>query len=142
MSEGRRAPGLSLRPEARAECSHLMSAAHPKEACALLIGKKTEREHRVERVLPIPNIAEGSNTYQLDPLAWRAAELRARAADLEVLGVWHSHPRTPATPSPKDRAGAQPGWSHAISSGTAPERLRSYFCFEEELVEQRVTSLP
>ena len=142
MSEGPQAPGLSLRPETRAECSHLMTAAHPKEACALLIGRKTAGEHHVEGVMPIPNVAEGSYTYQLDPLAWRAAELSARAAGLEVLGVWHSHPRTPAIPSPKDRAGAQPGWSHAISSGTAPERLRSYFCLEEELVEQRVTSLP
>ena len=139
MAEGLGA--LSLKPGVLEECVQFMAAAHPKEACALLIGERSPNEHRVEELVSIPNVAEREDEFELDPVAWRQAELEARAAGLEVLGVWHSHPRAEATLSARDRAKAQPGWSYAITAGSEPERIRSFLCLDDRtLVEQRVTT--
>jgi len=137
-----RAPDLLLYPAAQAECVRLLSTAHPREACALLLGARSTRGHEVERLAEVRNISDGEGAFELDPLTWRSIELEARAEGLEVVGVWHSHPRTPAAPSPRDRNRAQPGWSHAITSAADPNRTRSYYPSEGGLVEQRVTTLP
>ena len=136
--QGEQVPDLVLSGTAQAECSRLMDAAHPREACALLVGERTEAGHEIARLAPIPNLAKGEDAFHLDPSSWRQAEFDARAAGLEVLGVWHSHPRTEATQSPRDQAGAQPGWSHVISAAAGPVRIRSYFLSAGRLVEQRV----
>ena len=136
--QGDRLPDLFLSKTTEAECCRLMAAAHPREACALFVGERTEAGHEVTRLASIPNLAEGEDAYLLDPRALQEVELDARAEGLEVLGVWHSHPRTEATPSPRDQAGAQPGWSHAISAAGDPIQIRSYFPSAGRLVEQRV----
>ena len=136
-----RAPVLLLTPSVQAECVRLLTAAHPLEACALLLGSRTTRGHEVERLAEVANISDAESAFELDPLSWRSIELDARAEGLEVVGIWHSHPRTPAAPSPRDRRGAQPGWSHAITSADEPSRTRSYYPSPTGLVEQRVSSL-
>jgi proteasome lid subunit RPN8/RPN11 len=139
-SEADRAPDLLLKPAAQADCERALAAAHPREACALLLGRKTPKEHLVRRIALVPNIAAGDDAYELDPLTWREVELEARAEGLEVVGVWHSHPRTQAAPSARDRAAAQPGWSHAITAAADPTRTRSYYARADGLVEQRVST--
>ena len=136
-----RIPDLLMQPAAQAECERALAEAHPREACALLIGAKTSQGHLVRRVAQVPNISPEGDAYELDPLRWREVELEARAEGLRVLGVWHSHPRTQAVPSMKDRAKAQPGWSHAIPAAAAPTRTRSYFARADRLVEQRVSAI-
>ena len=142
MAERPRAPRLSLPLHVVSECAQLLESSLPREACALLIGTRTDEEHRVEELSPIVNIAERDDAFQLDPVAWRLAEREASAAGLDVLGVWHSHPRTSAAPSSHDRLAAQEGWSHAISSGTSPGEIRSFHCEAGRLVEQRVRTRP
>ena len=135
-----RVPDLLLPRTVVDECDRLMAAVRPREACALLVGERTDAGHEVLRLAPIPNLAGDVDTFRLDPRSWRKVELDARVEGLEVLGVWHSHPRTEATPSPRDQAGAQPGWSHAISAAAGPVRLKSYFPSEGRLVEQKVVT--
>jgi len=118
-----------------------MNVTKPREACALLLGGRTDRGHEVKRVTEVLNLSPKVDAFELDPVTWRAVELEARAEGLEVVGVWHSHPRALAAPSPRDRAGAQPGWSHAITSAAEPARTRSYYSCAEGLVEQRVITL-
>ena len=139
-SRGGQVPDLLMQSAAQVECERALAAAHPREACALLIGAKTSEGHLVRRVAPVANIAPGDDAYELDPLSWREVECEARAEGLEVLGVWHSHPRTEATPSARDRSTAQLGWSHAITAAAAPTRTRSYYASSDGLVEQRVSS--
>lgn len=128
-----------LFPRAQQEaCARLLIAALPEEACALLVGLRTKAGHEVMRLAEISNLAADPDSFRLDPIAWREVERVAREEGLEVLGVWHSHPRATAAPSPRDRTGAQPGWSHAISAADEPTRLRSYFLCGGRLKEQRV----
>jgi proteasome lid subunit RPN8/RPN11 len=43
-------------------------------------------------------------------------EKRAGERDMDILGVYHSHPDHPAEPSDFDREHAWPGWSYVIAS--------------------------
>jgi proteasome lid subunit RPN8/RPN11 len=73
--------------------------ALPSECCGLLAG----RGDRVAAVVPVPNAAEdGLSRYEMDPAELWAARRRARDAGHDVLGFYHSHPRTPPVPSSRD----------------------------------------
>ena len=98
---------LVLPPHLRGELERHAQRGAPAEVCGLLLGAPG----RVERVVPARNRCAGrrSDRYELHPEDHLAAELEARAAGLEVLGVYHSHPQDPATPSQADQQGAHPG---------------------------------
>ncbi|BEV36042.1 M67 family metallopeptidase [Synechococcus sp. M16CYN] len=63
--------------------------------------------------------------FSLDPREQIAAQRWARSRDLQVLGVYHSHPRTPAKPSNWDRCLAEPERLMLILSGI--EGLRAWW---------------
>ena len=125
---------------------------YPHETCGLLVGRSLEHapehvhaEHvEVVRAVRARNLnqSRARDRYELDPADFVAADAAARNDDLEVVGIWHSHPDHPAQPSETDRAAAWPGWSYVIvqvdSSGIGD--LRSWRLtnahFEEETVER------
>ena len=72
----------------------------PLEACGLLAGK----EARVELVLGIPNIEHSRVRFRMEPRAqWRAFQ-RIESLELELIGIYHSHPAGPNHPSATDAA--------------------------------------
>jgi proteasome lid subunit RPN8/RPN11 len=74
-------------------------AAHPAECCGLLGG----RDGRVERVYPVENAADARHTrYEMAPAELWGARCRVRGDGLDVLGFYHSHPRTSPVPSSYD----------------------------------------
>jgi proteasome lid subunit RPN8/RPN11 len=81
--------------------SHARETA-PAECCGLLIGAG---EAIVEAVRT-RNIAGDPNRFEIDPLDHIRTRRVARSKGLEVLGFYHSHPRSPATPSATDLAEA------------------------------------
>jgi [CysO sulfur-carrier protein]-S-L-cysteine hydrolase len=70
----------------------------PNEACGLLGGKAG----RVRILLPMTNAAASPVRYALDPLEQLSAYRRLDADGLDLSGVFHSHTRTEAYPSPTD----------------------------------------
>ncbi len=77
--------------------------AEPSECCGVLAG----RDNRVTTVYPVPNAAEDrAARYEMGPAEMWAARRRAGVEGLEVLGFYHSHPRTPPVPSSHDVARA------------------------------------
>ena len=74
------------------------------------------------------NVERAHDRYELDPRDQLAAERAARDSGREVIGVWHTHPDHPATPSETDRAAAWSGWSYLILSVVRGElaELRSW----------------
>ena len=112
------------------------AAEHPLEACGLLLGERTEGEFRVSRAVLAANVAEGPRTrrYEVAPGDLVSADRAARAAGLEIVGVWHSHPERPARPSEHDRKGAYPGWTYLILG--ADGELTAWRLRDEELVPQ------
>jgi len=77
--------------------SHINSEA-PLEACGLLGG----RDGQVEVVLPVKNAAESRVRFQMDPKAQLRAMQQIEAEGLELLAIFHSHPKGPSIPSYTD----------------------------------------
>jgi proteasome lid subunit RPN8/RPN11 len=157
--------GSALRREIEAQGE----AGYPREVCGFLIGRFHGQAREVERIRPVRNAwddapgareailagrGEGGPTraewesaseerrFLIDPRDFAAADREARAAGLEIVGFYHSHPDHPAVPSRFDRDMAMPEQSYVIVSirqGRAAE-LRSWVVpdfdgpFEEEAI--------
>jgi [CysO sulfur-carrier protein]-S-L-cysteine hydrolase len=98
-------------------------AEMPAECCGMLIGSGTS----IDKALRAKNIAPGPTRFLIDPGDHIDARRAARDDGLEVLGFYHSHPRSRAWPSPTDVAeAAYPESVHLIVSlegGAAETRL-------------------
>lgn len=79
------------------------TAAHPREACGLLLGEGG----RITAAVETRNINPAPEThFEIDPQALIDAHRAARAGGPAVIGYFHSHPHGPAEPSATDRASA------------------------------------
>ena len=91
--------------------------AYPEECCGALLGYPAEADARViVRVLAVANERneERRTRYLIGPDEFRAADARARADGLDIVGFYHSHPDHPAVPSEFDRAHAWPWYAYVI----------------------------
>lgn len=97
--------------------SHLCRA-YPEEGCGVLLGRETAGAREIELVIGIDNVREDSrhNRYLISPEQFLAAEKQARAAGLDVVGFFHSHPDHPSRPSAFDVEHAWPWYSYLIVS--------------------------
>lgn len=76
-------------------------AAHPDEACGLLLGEGM----RITAARPAANIHPTPQThFEIDPQALIDAHRAARDGGPQVLGYYHSHPTGDPVPSATDRA--------------------------------------
>jgi len=92
---------LTIAPEAHAAMLAAARAAHPREACGLLlgVGQRIHTAAAAANVHPRP-----LRHFEIDPAALIAAHRAARAGGPQVLGYWHSHPNGRPEPSQEDRA--------------------------------------
>ena len=88
--------------------------AYPEEGAGFLIGVEGE----VKQILSLPNAREDEarhNRFLITPEEYLKAELAADRLGLSLIGVFHSHPDCPNTPSEYDREWAQPFFSYIIT---------------------------
>jgi proteasome lid subunit RPN8/RPN11 len=79
------------------------AAAHPREACGILLG----RDDRIEEARGCANVhPDPASHFEIDPQALIDAHRAARAGGPAVIGYYHSHPQGTAEPSAVDRASA------------------------------------
>jgi proteasome lid subunit RPN8/RPN11 len=83
------------------------------ECCGLLAGR-----HRViSLILPARNVLASAAAYEIEPAELFSLFRRIRAAGLEHLGIYHSHPRGDNAPSARDIERAfYPGAAYFIVS--------------------------
>lgn len=81
----------------------------PLEICGFLAGRSTPECDEVIEVFPIESDDQSALTYSMNPLQQLRAEKEIRARELEVLGIYHTHPATQPFPSPTDVARAHWG---------------------------------
>lgn len=117
---------------------------YPNECCGFLYGLADEDQRHVHIVREVENAKEGDQRrrFQINPLDYQKAEKYAIDHDLDLLGVYHSHPDHPAEPSEHDRKVAMPYFSYIIISvqdgkaaTTRSWRLNKSQQFDEEPLE-------
>lgn len=116
----------------------------PREACGVLLGEVVCGERQVRRLTIARNLAEEADRFFLDPVHLMRQEERTDAGELKILGVWHSHPQQPATPSRLDVEGTQPGWTQLIArvdDGVLTD-LKAWDTVDGELEESKVVMDP
>ena len=137
-----------------------LTRGYPDEACGLLLGTVAPGADGlprgiVERLECVANVADkpsafeshtpGSlrNRYLISPDDYVRADRAAHAANLDIIGIFHSHPDHPAIPSAEDLRTAWHGLSYMIVSvqvGVAVD-TRSWrltadnLRFEEEVID-------
>ncbi len=79
---------------------HHLEREYPNEGCGLLSGRAGE----VLKVHPIRNIEQSPVSYLMDPKEEFEFFREIRKKNLELVGIYHSHPTSDAYPSEKDRA--------------------------------------
>jgi proteasome lid subunit RPN8/RPN11 len=112
---------------------------YPEECCGLLIGEvdrsqtaevrvltevwRTENAWNLEAAAAMAELTDinqdnltKTNYYWIDPQEIFQAQRSARQQNLEIIGVYHSHPNHSAVPSESDRAVAWAGYSYVIVS--------------------------
>lgn len=93
-------------------------AAAPQECCGILVGKGD----RVEQAVAARNIASQPLTrFLIEPRDHLAALRESRRRGLDVVGFYHSHPRSGALPSETDLAEASYPDHLFLIVGLAPE---------------------
>ncbi len=77
----------------------------PNEVCGYLAGLRGD-SLRVREVYGVQNALLSPTAFALDGQSMIDAERQIEEDGLELLGVFHSHPTSPAVPSPRDRGDA------------------------------------
>lgn len=108
--------------------------AYPNECCGLLLGKPCFNSKTLVEVMPTANVwsAEATESfpaldvtelvatkrshYTIAPEAMLKAQREARDRQLDIIGIYHSHPDHPAIASEFDRVYAWHQYSYIIVS--------------------------
>lgn len=116
--------------------SHAREAA-PRECCGLLLGTPS----RIDESVRTRNVDPNPNRFQVDPAEHIAWNRRLRGTRRSIVGVYHSHPASPAEPSASDIAEAHyPEFIYLIVSlaGTAAAWTRAFRILDARVTEVRL----
>ncbi|HYF33565.1 MAG TPA: M67 family metallopeptidase [Chitinophagaceae bacterium] len=137
---------INIEPIAKEKMIQDAVHSFPDECCGFLYGTEDAQGNRtVSEILVVHNAKEGDKRrrFEISPKDYLQAELFADEHNLQLLGVYHSHPNHPAIPSEQDRVAAQPYFSYVILSiydkemkGLRSWRLNDAFEFEEEIINE------
>ncbi len=103
---------------------HLIEV-YPEEGCGLILGRVESDGVTALRVIATENVWQKPDQddrndrskhdrYEIAPQAMLAAMKLARQENLEIIGIYHSHPDHPAIPSECDRHLAWPQYIYLI----------------------------
>jgi proteasome lid subunit RPN8/RPN11 len=124
-------------------------ASYPYEGCGLLLGRTDSGLNEVQDIFPVPNSwqveEEKPVRFLISDRDMLRAELAAADRDLDIVGIFHSHPDSPPVASARDLAwAAWPGHSYLITeiSQDQPGQSRSWQLLEDRsgFVEEAITA--
>lgn len=91
---------MRIPPELRNAMVEHLAACLPEEGCGLLAG----RDGLCSLVFTVENELRSPVAFRMNPQEQLQAFLRMEEDELDLLAIFHSHPRGPQTPSPTDVA--------------------------------------
>ena len=92
---------------------------YPEEVVGFLFGIAGRDEIVLHRLLEVENrlgAAARHHRYVISPADWSSSETEAKRLELDVLGVFHTHPDHPARPSAVDLEFALPNLVYVIAA--------------------------
>ena len=99
-------PSLKAVEKAQKEKDKLVTHAiseQPSESCAMLFGKKIGDNWNVKEVFLTQNIDDSQTNFTISPEELLKGYQIAEKNQLEVVGIFHSHPNSDAIPSNTDK---------------------------------------
>ena len=92
--------------------------AYPNECCGAMIGEIDGDRKQVRFALMLDNVSEGSQRarYELRPDDLLKADREARNRDMDLIGIYHSHPDCDAYFSSTDLKNSCPWYSFVVLS--------------------------
>ncbi|MEM3476354.1 MAG: M67 family metallopeptidase, partial [Candidatus Bathyarchaeia archaeon] len=89
----------------------------PNEACGIIAGKKVGEKKLVKKVYEVKNRIKSPIRYEMDPEEQLKIFQEIEKNSLEILGFYHTHPHSNASPSEIDKLLAfYEGYSYIIYS--------------------------
>ena len=90
----------------------------PNEVCGVLIGKIINNNYKISTSMACKNLNEKRSTdrYALNQKDYIKADKEARKQNLDIIGIYHSHPNHPAIASDTDKRLAQERYIYLIYS--------------------------
>jgi proteasome lid subunit RPN8/RPN11 len=137
---------LTIEQQALDEMIQDAEKTFPDECCGFLFGNENGEQRSISKILVIINAKEGDKKrrFVISPKDYMKGERFADENNLQLLGVYHSHPNHPAIPSEHDRVAAQPYFSYIILSvqdGTF-NHIRSWqLNDEQQFEEEKIVSI-
>jgi len=101
-----------------------LEANSPYEACGVLVGTIDRDTAVVEKAVPITNSNRTTRSFELEPKEFYNAWNNADKNGKEIVGVYHTHPRSSAVPSLWDRETMQNETSVWLIAGS--DGMRAY----------------
>jgi proteasome lid subunit RPN8/RPN11 len=89
---------------------------YPDECCGIMLGLSDGETRTVRKIFPAENLntERSRDRYELNQKDFLRADREARKLDLEIVGIYHSHPDHPSKASETDRQKAHEGYSYLI----------------------------
>ena len=105
-------------------------ASFPHEGCGVLLGNVENGNNIVKAIVPVPNRWENEEEkryrFLISDSDMLQVELEAVDQELDVIGIFHSHPNHPPIASPRDLDwAAWPGYSYLITEVRDGESIQS-----------------
>lgn len=127
-------PSIRFSDDAWKVLKELSEKAYPFEGCGLLIGPLSTGEKLATKIIALKNVlrdeGRGRFDFSFSPEEFMRAQRSAEKDDLDVVGIFHTHPDHPPRPSKTDEA--QPmlaGWINVIASvhGGAFKQAKAWY---------------
>ena len=132
---------ISIERQPWREMVNHAQAAWPNECCGAMIGTIDDGTKSVTLAEPIENAYQGAQgaRYELRPEDLLAADKKARAAGLDLIGIFHSHPDCDAYFSKTDLENSCPWYSFVVLSvkGGKFDHANSFLPNAEQTVAEK-----
>jgi proteasome lid subunit RPN8/RPN11 len=109
---------IRIEPEAWAAMLSHARRTYPNECCGAMLGASGGGEKIVREALALENAYQGAQAarYELRPEDLLAADRAARERNMDLIGVYHSHPDCDAYFSQTDLKNSCPWYSFVVLS--------------------------
>jgi proteasome lid subunit RPN8/RPN11 len=109
---------IRIQPEAWREMVAHALATYPHECCGAMLGSVSDGQKTVRLALPLENASESAreSRYELRPADLLRADREARDRNLDLVGIYHSHPDCDAYFSVTDLKNSCPWYSFVVLS--------------------------